>query len=222
MDLDLNVVASPYGPESDQSRKNRPDELIKSSQRFVRDEASYVFYGMIHGFQVIYRPPDRFHNQDETFLVLSEKPEMIRPDDLEIYHISNVGYRYYYSVRKQLDRFESFAIQAWEQGNKKTLQGGGAVAFAAAAKAGKDTDWQSPEPELMIQLRKSAIDNAIKQAVRAYFRRELRNKPAQIRVNLALSDVPEISVGSGELRARVRLHMGQYNIERYQTKGSYN
>ncbi len=214
LDLDLNLVVSPYSQQLKKGQQIELKDLIRDSQVFVLEEASYVFHGMIHGYQVLYNPADKFHQQEETFLIIAENPEFIAPNNLEIYHIGRNSNRFYYSVRKKISRFESFNIQAWQQADKKTLHAVGVVPFQAAS----NTTKHNLEPELMIQLRKSAIDNAIKEAVRNYFRRYLRNKPAQIRVSLALSAVPEMTVGSSEIRAKVRLHMGAHNIKTYTTR----
>ncbi len=230
LDLDLNLVVSPYSQASGKTEQrdyeDKLSQLIIDAQNFVRDEASYIFHGLIYGFQVVYRPPDRFHRQDETLLVIPEHIKIIRPEDLDIYHVSSQGDRYYYSIRKQLSSFESRRMEAWQQADKRTAQAYGAVPFAAASGRdsdrdignNQDTSPQTLRPELMIQLRKAAVENAIKEAVRSYFRRILRNKPSQIRVNLALSDVPKIAIGSGELLAEVRLHIGQYSVDYYETR----
>ncbi|MEM9424479.1 MAG: hypothetical protein AAF975_06805, partial [Spirochaetota bacterium] len=188
------------------------------SQRFVLEEASYVFYGMIYGYQVIYRPPDRFHHQDETFVVIPENPAMIRPDDLDIYHVSQTNRRFYYSVRKPLSNFENARIREWQRADKETTQALGAAALATASPEITGSAWQNLEPELVIELRKAAIDNAIKVGIRSHFRGILRRKPAQIRVHLALSAVPEIAIGQGEILAKVRLSIGQYSLENYETR----
>ncbi len=217
LDLGLNLVVFPGNQERQGAKISEPEALIRASQNFVRDEASYVFHGMVYGFQVVYRPPDHFHRQDETFLVIPKNTELISPTDLDIYHVSNVGHRFYYSIRKQLSRFEDFNVQSWEQADKKTLQARGVVDLATAG-AGADDSPGNLVPELMIRLRKTAIDNGIKEAIRRYFRRQLRNKPAQIQVGLAFSAVPEISVDNGAIVARVRLSMGQYTIDRYEVR----
>ena len=136
--LDL-VAAPPF-----QGHKEWED-WIRESQEFVLKEASYVFHGMVYGYQVVYQPPDRLRRQDEIWLVMPENSELISPDDLDLYHVSRVGKRFYYSLRKELSRFESWNIQAWQQADKKTLHG--TAAFATA----KSSAEHSLKPELMIE-----------------------------------------------------------------------
>ena len=70
-------------------------------------------------------------------------------------------------------------------------------------------------PARLIVLRKTALENAIKEAVRSYLRSRLRNKPAQVQIELALSDVPQIFIDSGRVLATVRLHLGRYTVQNY-------
>ena len=228
-DLGLNLSSQTYNPEAPDSPKEQLENLIESSQRFVQSEASYVFYGMIYGYQAVYRPPGR--NQKEYFVLTLQAPERIGVEEMDIYHISNFGHRYYYSIRKPLSPFESAAVGAWRQGDRKSFQVTGAALFSspplASIKApgnGGEPDAQKDAPRdgegdlrpaRLIGLRKTALENAIKEGIRNYFRGKLRNKPAEIKIELALSDVPQIFIDSGRVLATVRLYFGHYTVKNY-------
>ena len=233
-DLGLNLSAQTYNPEAPGSPKEQLENLIESSQRFVQNEASYVFYGMIYGYRAVYRPPGP--EQKEYFALALQAPERISAQELDIYHISRVGHRYYYSIRKRLGAFESAAAQAWRQGDRQNFQATGAAPFSppplvprqagensgdSGGKVEQNNDKLASEatedlrPARLIGLRKVALENAIKEGIRNYLRGKLRSRPAEVQIEVALSDVPQIFIDSGRVLATVRLYFGRYTVKNY-------
>ena len=182
------VLLEPAGPLE-------PD--VYDEDRAVKqllDESSYVFSGMIYGFSFEYIPQDNARNIAEEFSCQPEHSIEWGDPSLSVSAgIYNDG-RYDAEIRYRLKDSQIPWITSWDTGILPRVTGVG-------------------EGRLVLGLegKKNAIGNALKEAVRAYLRPRVYDKPRRISGYARLAEVPYFSLSAGSYicKAEVTLRIDE-------------
>jgi hypothetical protein len=171
-----------------------PDELA----RRLGTEAAWVYMGMIYGFAVDYVPYDAARRVHESFEALpSWDVKAPRPS------LSLAEGRFEGTVLKMYAEYrmspaEASRYAAWREGGATPFQAEG----RAAESAGPDA-------------RFTAMEQAVKAAVKAYASALEPNKPRRVRALVAFERPPSISLDAGLYVARARARIKIVEIVPY-------
>lgn len=174
------VEKQPMGPQGPLPRLQR-DESV----RLALDEMSYVFSGIIHGYRFVYTPLDIAREVKERF-ELQPLGSIARGDDDLEYRESHSDEAFVrYRFRYVLDEHEVARREAQASAAIPNASGQGSASF-----------YQGPAAKI------EAIKAAIREAIRAFARPRMQNKPAFLTGTVFLADIPPVQVEHGEYRAR--------------------
>jgi len=189
---------APYAVITPEFDVKPPDaeELIDQ----LLDEMRFVFGGMIYGFSFTYVPSD-IERSVEEFFELDPLGE-IRPGDrnMAVYQTRTDRTAVYAMTKYDLDEYQKNWVLYWNSEAFPTIDGRGRDMFIKGVSA-----------------KIEAIRQAIKEAVRAYLRKRIFNKPKKITGYVRIDEVPYIVIESGDYLAKVRVTMDIHEIEEYKT-----
>ncbi len=160
----------------------------------------FLLNGMVYGWSFDYTPGDKLRGVDEYFEV-----KEIRPFDLETKFI-----------RYEDPWFDESRVHCWVNFERND------------AMVRSYNQWASVKnPRIMglgggkvskgFEGIEDAAENALKDAVRTYFRKILRNKPKQITGRVLLNKVPAILINSGEYQLQLDFFLETDIIKDYKT-----
>lgn len=173
-----------------QSVLDNPDDEIRDAIDRLYGELVFVLSGMIYGFEFRYVPLDRMRQIDEEF-DLVPRSLIIRGDPRMRVKASRIeNNKLFIQARYTLEDFQASWRDAWQNNT---------TAFSSAR--GRAHFDQTEE------MRIQAIEAAVKEAIRAYCRPRIANKPAEIKGAVLLQEAPRILVMEGSYLAEVRIKL---------------
>ena len=157
---------------------------VDAAVRLVLEEARYVFSGMVYGFDFSYTPSDLGRKVEEEFSLKLRDEIVLGDPHLSVHQTRTEGSRLFARLRYGLRDFQEDRYRALRSN-----------VMAAHAGAGEASFFKGPKEKI------SAIEQAVKNAVREYARTRIPNKPKRISGTLVLSAAPRIVIVSGTYRA---------------------
>lgn len=162
-------------------------------------EARYVFSGMIYGFSFLYTPSDRQRQVAEMFSInpvaripwgaAGLRVVSTRRDEYRTYG------RFYYSPspsqQARLDAWSSVALPRSTAEARTSIVGGREAKY-------------------------DAIESAVQEAIRAYLRTRIYNKPREIRGSITFVEPPKVRLDAGAYVARVKVALRVDDVREYQ------
>lgn len=151
-------------------------------------EAQFAFSGMIYGFNFVYTPSDPVRQVKEVF-DLKPIAEIPWGDPrLSVLSTRSTAGLFFAQITYRPADFQVFRLQGWRSNSNAHAAGSGGASYLLGT-IGRET----------------AVNAAIKNAIREYVRAREYNRPREIRGSLALLDPPRIGVQRGEYVADVRI-----------------
>jgi hypothetical protein len=188
VDLEPAVAAGETPPRSEA----RAAELLFQ-------EARFVLSGLIYGYTYEYVPYDATRRIAEEF-DLSPRAEVRRGDSrLDAIDSYVKDKRVYTQFRYRLEPFQQQWLESWSSS-----------ALPRVEASGEHPWWQGHEAKL------TAIEVAVKEAVRNYLRSQIRNKPRRARGSVILTDTPRVYVIAGAYRAEVSVRIRVDELDPYE------
>ncbi len=174
----------------------RKEEAINN----LLEEARMVFSAMIYGYDFSYRPSDLTRQATESF-VMTISGEIPKGDpDMEFREVRHDDSSLYLRVRYLTKSFEISRLEAWSNTHNLDAGGSGKASYFLGLK-GKSL----------------AFEDGCKEAIRAYARSLVLNKPAMIDGHFILLAPPRLQVISGQYVATCRLKLQITTMEAYKT-----
>jgi hypothetical protein len=187
VDLEPAVAAGESPPRSEA----RAAELLFQ-------EARFVLSGLVYGYTYEYVPYDATRRIAEEF-VLSPRAEVQRGDPrLDAIDSYVKDKRVYTQFRYRLEPFQQQWLESWSSS-----------ALPRVAARGEHPWWQGHEAKL------TAIEVAVKEAIRNYLRSQIRNKPRRARGSVILTETPRVYVVAGAYRAEVSVRIRVDELDPY-------
>ena len=150
------------GPEQDIRKPGTAENSRKKIEQLL-EEASFVFSGMIYGFNFSYTPSDISRGVDEIFEFAPAAVILKGDPALTVRKTRRDKERTYVSIEYRCDERHGNWISYWNS-----------AAFPVTGGSGKGIPDASPDA------RKNAAADAVKEAVREYMRGRVHNKPRSI------------------------------------------
>jgi len=153
-------------------------------------EAQFVLSGMIFGFSFVYVPLDRERNVAEYF---SLKPIAQFPwgdDSLDIRETRVENGRLLCRFSYDLKDYQKDWVNLWRSND-----------FPSAGALGTGSVFNGTAGKY------EAMENAVKEAVRAYARERVHNKPKRIEGEVVFSEPPRMYLDAGNYTAKVRVKL---------------
>lgn len=192
MTLWVSLEPAIAGGEPTPRTEERASELLFT-------EARFVLSGMIYGYRYEYVPSDRERQIQEAFS-LTQRAEIQRGDPrLEAIDGYSEDKRVYTQFLYRLAPFQRDWLTSWQSSAVSRVQASGSVPW-----------WDGHESKL------SAIEEAVKAAIRRHLQSVVRNKPRRSRGSVLLSEAPRIFVDAGRYRAEVTIRIRVDEIEGYE------
>lgn len=167
--------------------------------RMLLEEARYVFGGMIYGFDFRYVPADRRRGVGREF-------------DLEPVAEISFGDPRLSVVATRVDDMRLIGTLEYRTADfqRSRLAGWMSADVPSVGAEGEEPYWRGYDARI------PAIENGIRQAVRAQLRKMTDNKPREARGSLVLLGSPRVYVRSGAYRARVDVKIKVDEIRPYE------
>lgn len=172
---------------------------VDDTAQALLNEARYVFSGMIYGFSFVYTPSDRARQIAEVFRFEPVAEIPWSSPGLRVISTRREEYRTYGRFRYYVNRDQEARLAAWSSA---------ALPRSAAEASASITGGRSAKYD--------AIESAAKEAVRAYLRTRVYNKPREIRGSLTFIDPPSTRLDAGSYVATVRVAMRIDTIRDYE------
>jgi hypothetical protein len=171
-----------------------PEEVVRS----LLEEGRRVFSGMIWGFEFRYVPYDKARGVAEELeiLPLGEIPWGDPRLGTGPTRLTGTQLRAYLEYRP--DPSAAARKAAWENATYQSAQGRGSAPLAGGREA-----------------RRTALDQAAKEALRELLRPVEKNKPREIRGVLAYDGSPRIVITGGTYTAILRIRVKVAEVRRY-------
>jgi len=149
-------------------------------------EARWTFSGMIWGFSYSYTPSDRARSIDERFELAPLAPEASAAMMPRAVAARLDGTVLYATVEFYPDASQRAELASWKA-SSAAAQGRGRAPFLAPG------------------ARRLAVEDAVREALRAYLRQVTHNKPREVRGTVALAAPPRLSLLEGSWVASARV-----------------
>lgn len=157
------------------------------------------FSGIIYGYQFIYRPSDQVREVSELFTIEPVHQIPWGDNDLEYLGYYEEDQKIELSFRYFPKDYERSRLKAWRSSRLPDMVG--------QAELPDRTDMQS---------RMESFDEAVKQAIRNYYRQVIPNKPREIRGRIALRNVPRSFADGGRIFTSLRVIIDTEEVQEYQ------
>lgn len=165
---------------TDENEKYSLEDSFLYPIKRIKELAPYLLEGMVYGWDFVYVPSDKLRGVREYF-----EKNVIKPLDTG----GRIVYKYpeiydgKLRVWVEFNRTQEMLsyLRYWEAAEHDKMHGSG----RAPLKNGFDGIGE-------------ACDNALKNAVREYFRTKVKNKPKEIRGRVLIQRQPRITTGSGQ------------------------
>lgn len=198
---DPPILQGVFWTETDPMIKEEGTTYPLTQEEIVRrllEQARYTFSGMIYGFSFVYTPSDAARRVAELF-VLEPIAEIPWGDPglqvADVYYKDNREYAIirYHTAERHMPR-----VRSWRT---RTL--------AAATAYGTGDVFGGPEEK------RAAVTEGVKEAIRAYYRGRIPNKPKEIRGDVAFRAVPYIVIDAGMYTAKVSITIREREVVPY-------
>jgi hypothetical protein len=163
----------------------------------VLAEATWVFSGMVWGFDYVYTPSDKARSIAELFVIQPRSPGALRQSSLHVAAARLDGTTLFATVEFCLDAAARPEIESWKSVSAATQGRGMAPAFQG--KPGSVAQAQ-------VEARREAVGAAAREALRAWLRGVTHNKPREVRGAFAFASPPRLVIREGSWVASVRLY----------------
>lgn len=171
-------------------------EREKNALDLLLEDARWVFSGMIYGYSVVWTPSSQSRSVEEELLI--EPLALIPRGDPRMRTIAVVRENGFIFVLLEYDP---------DSTQERRLAGWNGQAFPAASGTGLIP--------ISLDSRRSAIEAAIREALRAWLRAREYNRPREIRGRVAFSEFPITGLSGSLLRAVVSLKMDLEELRAY-------
>jgi hypothetical protein len=176
----------------------RPPRTEERAAELLFQEARFVLAGLIYGYTYEYVPYDAAREIAEEFQ-LSTRAEIQRGDPrLDAIDSYVKDKRLYTQFRYRLEPFQQRWLESWASSALPRVEAGGEHPW-----------WEGHSAKL------TAIEVAVKEAVRNYLRSQTRNKPRRARGSVILTDTPRVYVIAGAYRAEVSVRIRVDELDPY-------
>jgi len=162
----------------------------KGAIKRVLEEARIVFSAMIYGYSFTYTPYDKQRGVSEYFHLEPLAEIQWGDPHLEVIKSEVNEKRLYITVHYVCMDFQTARIQIWQS-----------LAVPAAYGRGTGDYFKGYKEKI------TALENAIKEAVRDYMRKRTFNKPREITGEVLLVDTPDTIIHSGEYVTTVKVKL---------------
>ncbi len=181
-----------------------PDQNLeyRADEEYVTDLlelARQWFSGMIYGYDFVYRPSDVARNVEEFF---SLTPIFQIP-----WGDPSLEYTGYYEENEKIEMGFRYFTRNYEQARLRGWSSVRLVNIQGDASTRDRTD---------IRSREESFDEAVKQALRNYFRQVVPNKPKSISGSLALTEMPRSFADGGMVHSSVRIVIDVDEVEAWE------
>ncbi|MDR2864082.1 MAG: hypothetical protein LBV68_00545 [Spirochaetaceae bacterium] len=172
----------------------------KTAILWALEDSAAAFAGMIYGWNFEYEPGERSRNIPETLDLNSLGAIQFGDRRMSISDTRVENDMFYLSSDYTLSPEQEYRIKAW---NASTTVGINTIGYASLQGNPGITDRR------MIKF--SALEDAVKKAIRSYFRSIVKNRPRAIKGYIALSQFPSFRIAHGQwaATARFRLQMSE-------------
>lgn len=197
---DTDVIAAEFWTELDPAVDLEQGGVISQNEAIRRtlEEARIVVSGMIYGFEVRYVPSDRARQVEEELEV--EPRALIPAGDpaLQVLDVRTHENKYYVHIRYDLADYQTARLQSWSSNTFESVAGRGTSPLYEGYRAKFDS-----------------LDQAIKNAIREYVRRQIKNKPRQIEARVLLAEPPYTIIDAGGFHSKVRIKVDLRDVLPY-------
>ena len=190
-----DTASAPVGKQAETNTRTSPPPA-----RELRDLARYVLGGMVYGWKFSYTPSDRTRHVDEYF---SLEPIMEIPDNDTRFSITGFDPAY-----PRVSTWAEFLVD--EAAARRNVYWG-SVAFRASD--GRGYGERDHESEGI----REAYSDAVRAAVRAFARKQEKNKPREINGEVLLKDTPRLFVSAGRFVVDLTVLMNITEMTPYST-----
>lgn len=163
----------------------------------VLAEATWVFSGMVWGFDYVYTPSDKARAIAELFSIQSRSAGALRPSSLHVDAVRLDGTSLLATVEFTLDGIARRELDSWKSVSAAAQGSGMARAFQ-----GKSEDYASAG----LEARREATIAAAREALRTWLRGVTHNKPREVRGSFVLASPPRLVIREGYWVAAVRVY----------------
>ena len=164
--------------------------------RRALEKAAMFFSASIYGWSFDYEIGERARGIPEIF-ELNPMGEIRWGDPrLRVTHADLRNMRLYVWMDYHPDQYQARRLQAWRSGTVRTAQ---AVGFGPLGMPGETADW--------IGVRKLAMEDGARAAVRAMLQGNERNRPKEARGFISLQSFPVYWLDSGRWACSARFHV---------------
>ena len=215
VDLERPPSAQPFSGVTQPSYQPRlPDG---EAARAVLEEARWVFGGMVWGFDFVYTPSDRARAIADLFTLTPRSELRWGTAGFTVRSVRLDGTTVWAAVEWNLGAAERSEHAAWAGSRYAAAQGRASIPLRAAV------DTATPAGDggalnLYVALRREAMSQAAKEALRAYLRGIETYKPREVRGPCAFAVPPTLVMREGAWIATVRLRVQVSEVLGY---GSY-
>ena len=166
--------------ETDSSRKGGLSEQFDYPVKSLKEIAPYIIGGMVYGWEFYYTPSDKQRNVEE----IVEVKEIVSPEyikrgiEYSSPWISEGRLNCWCSYRRNEAQIQNYNL--WSSIQNPIVQGRGYGSVT-----------------LGFEGLKLAANDALKNAIRAYYRNLIKNKPKAITGKVLIRNLPQIGIDSG-------------------------
>lgn len=158
--------------------------------KHILREAQFVFSGMIFGFAFEYTPSDTAREVKEIFTLEPIAQIPWGDERLSVMDTRREEEKLIARIRYDIASYQKPWLTLWQSSS-----------IPAASARGTDNAL------LGIEAKIGSIKDGVKEAVRAYLRQRVYNKPKRITGEVLLCEPPRIFVDAGAYRSKVRIMM---------------
>ncbi|MBT3271689.1 MAG: hypothetical protein HN368_00935 [Spirochaetales bacterium] len=158
----------------------------EEAHRRILEEAQYVFSGIIYGFTFVYTPSDRTREVDEIFDIAITAQIPWGDPALSIVEVRSEN-----NLLHALVRYTPIEHQL------RWLRMMGSNVYPGSTGVGTGSLF------LGVEQKTAAMSDGVKEAIRAYLRSRILNKPKEIRGKAVFTEVPYVIINEGTYSARV-------------------
>ncbi len=171
----------------------------KTAVNKILNESIFVFSGMLYGFEFRYTPSNRARKIEEIFILTPICRIPFGDPKLQVVQTWKENECLYARIRYRADSKQSLYLKAWKSNIIPVSSGLGMESILSDDIEGKAT----------------AVKNGIKAAIREYLKKMNSNKPKEIRGSVQLSDPPYIIIDQGMYKAKVKIKLKIYEINKH-------
>ena len=171
-----------------------PEEVVQA----LLEEARRIFAGMIWGFRFEYVPYDKARGVAEELKILPLGEILWGDPRLNSSQTRTRGTQLRVYMEYRPDAFAASRRASWNDSTYQSAQGRGAAPLS-----------------LGLEARKTALDQAAKEALREMLRPVVKNKPREIRGIFAYDEAPRLVITGGTYTATARIRVKVTEVRGY-------